>query len=402
MYLAIRQSSADLHLVFTASPSRISVLKSESLTKLEMKLPRSSGYVTIDLLALASNPNYFNTLPATSVSEPAISLLSYDDTFKNEVLGPSATARKLQDLPWEAFHEAGIYNRDTNSIYVTSNYQDLSDNINITIVSLEDYSITSTQFPDLWEANGGTSWYPPGSDYKGAPPAQLYCDEGDFEHYSSLVSVDVVKNTSKVILNSYYGRNFSSLNDARQHPYTYDLWFTDAAYGYFQDFRVVPTIPQMVYRFDPSTGEVAVVADGFDQPNGLEFSPDYKTLYVTDTGAQHQTPNTTRPATIYAYDIIDQKRLANRRVFAYADDGFPDGIHTDTQGNVWAGCGDGVHIWNKDGKLLGKIFIGETSNNFAFLPNAVLIFSNSRLWIVENIKAQGREICKDFGKGESC
>lgn len=367
-----------------------------------MKLPRNTGYVTVDLLALATNPNYFNSLPATSGAEPAISLLSYDDTFKNDILGPGATARKIADLSWEAFHEAGIYNRDTNSIYVTSNYQDLSDNINITIISLEDYSITSTQFPDLWEANGGTSWYPPGSDYSGAPPAQLYCDEGDFEHYSSLVSVDVVKNTSTVVLNSYYGRNFSSLNDARQHPYTYDIWFTDAAYGYYQDFRPVPTIPQMVYRFNPSTGELAVVADGFDQPNGLEFSNDYKTLYVTDTGAQHFTPNTTRPATIYAYDIIDEKRLENRRVFAYVDNGFPDGIHTDTQGNVWAGCGDGVHVWNKDGKLLGKVWIGETSNNFAFIPGGVLVFSNSRLWLVEGIKAQGREIYKDFGKGEGC
>ncbi|KAK9896035.1 calcium-dependent phosphotriesterase [Cystobasidium minutum MCA 4210] len=367
-----------------------------------MKLPRNTGFVTVDLLALATNPNYFKDLPATSGSEPAIRLLSYDDTFKNDILGPSATARKAADLSWEAFHEAGIYNRETNSIYATSNYQDLNDNINITVISLEDYSITSTQFPDLWEANGGTSWYPPGSDYSGAPPAQLYCDEGDFDHYSALISVDVVKNTSTTILNSYYGRNFSSLNDVRQHPKTYDLWFTDAAYGFYQDFRPVPTIPQMVYRFDPSTGELAVVADGFDQPNGLELSPDGLTLYVTDTGAQHFTANTTRPATTYAYDIVDQKRLENRRIFAYADIGLPDGIHTDTKGNVWAAAGDGVHVWSPEGKLLGKIWIGETSNNFAFIPGGVLVFSNYRLWLVEGINAQGREICKDFGKGEGC
>lgn len=81
-----------------------------------------------------------------------------------------------------------------------------------------------------------------------------------------------------------------------------------------------------MYRFEPTTGVIQVVADGFDQSNGLEFSPDLKTLYVTDTGAQHFTANQSRPATIYAFDVSDDmKRLENRRTFAYADNGFPDG-----------------------------------------------------------------------------
>ena len=64
---------------------------------------------------------------------------------------------------------------------------------------------------------------------------------------------------------------------------------------------------------------------------------------------------------------------------------------------MWAGAGDGVHVWNPEGILLGKIFVGEMSNNFAFAPGKVFVFSNSRLWVVENVKAQGREVCKDFG-----
>jgi gluconolactonase len=73
-------------------------------------------------------------------------------------------------------------------------------------------------------------------------------------------------------------------------------------------------------------------------------SPDFKYVYVTDTGS-HTFPgkdNLTDPATIYRFDITDDgKRLHNRQVFAYSDYGFPDGIHTDTQGNVYSGCGDG-------------------------------------------------------------
>lgn len=142
--------------------------------------------IHVDLLALATDATYFSTLSATNITTPAISLLSYSPDFPT-VLGENATARKIADLPWQAFHEGGIYNKKDNSLYVTSNYQSLKDNINITIISLDDYTITSTQFPDLWEANGGSSYYPPGADQSQTPPQQVYCDEGDLEHYSQLV-----------------------------------------------------------------------------------------------------------------------------------------------------------------------------------------------------------------------
>jgi gluconolactonase len=179
------------------------------------------SFVNVDLLALARDATYFTTLPATNINLPAISLLSYHPDFQT-VLGENATARKIADLPWPAFHEAGIYNKKDNSLYVTSNYESLADNINITVVSLDDYSFYSTQFPDVWEANGGTSYYPPGSDQTQTPPQQVYCDEGDFEHYSQLVAVDPNTKTSEVLLTSFLGRNFSSVKifDNIQSPET--------------------------------------------------------------------------------------------------------------------------------------------------------------------------------------
>ncbi|KAF2656998.1 lactonohydrolase [Lophiostoma macrostomum CBS 122681] len=364
-----------------------------------------SSIIPVDLLAAATNPLYFDSLVTTNITNPTtIRLLSYHENFTNNVLDSNATARLAHNLDWEAFHEMGTYNLATDSLYVTSNWAgDLSNPINVTIIDLSspDYPIQSTRYPNLAEANGGTNWYPPGtnSSTHATPPNLLFCDEGDFTAYSKLVSVDPVTNTSTVVLNSYLGRNFSSLNDVRQHPITGDLWFTDADYGTFQFFRPLSTIPKQVYRFSPTTGEVRVVADGFVQPNGLEFSPDLKTLYVTDTGAQEYAQNGTRPATIYAFDVSeDAKSVSGRRTFAYADKGFPDGIHADAEGNVWAGCGDGVHVWSPDGTLLGKVWIGVVSNNFAFLTGGrVLVFSNSQLWVVEGVKVRGREVCRDFG-----
>ncbi|RDA92102.1 hypothetical protein CP533_6080 [Ophiocordyceps camponoti-saundersi (nom. inval.)] len=357
-----------------------------------------SAFVGVNLLSAATEAQYFAKLPV-----PDISLLSYHDDFL-QVLGRDAKARQVWDLPWEAFHEAGVYNRKDNSLYISSNYNSLDDNINITVVSLDtdEYNIHSTQFPHLAMANGGSSYYPPGSNRNDTPPMHVYCDEGDFEHYSQLIAVDPNTNDSYPLLTSFLGRNFSSVNDVRQHPLTGDLWFTDADYGYFQHFRPAPTMPKHVYRFDPGTGIVQVVADGFVQPNGIEFSPDFETVYISDTGSQQFDVVPGQPSTIYAFDVVKNKRLANRRVFAYADVGFPDGVHCDTQGNVWAAAGDGVHIWNPDGVLLGKIYIGEASNNFAFAPGKVFVFSNYRLWVVENINAVGREVCTDFGRDLEC
>ena len=360
-----------------------------------------SSIIPVDLLSYATDPSYLSSIVTTNASNPdIINLLAYDESFAS-VIGESATGRLLESLDWDAFHEAGVYNKDTNKLYVTSSWAgDLNNPINVTVIDLADnYSINSTRIPGVAEANGATSYYPPGTQTNGSTPSRvLYCDQGDFVNPAGLVSVDPVTGESELILSNFLGRNFTSPNDVRQHPVTGDLWFTDPDYAYVQGFRPEPSLPKQVYRFSPSTGQIAVVADDFVEPNGLEFSPDYKTLYVSDTGAAGYSLNVTRPATLYAFDIThDAKRLTGRRTFAYSDNGIPDGLHTDTEGNVWAGCGDGIHIWNPEGTLIGKIWVGITTANFAFLPGAVMVFSNKQLWIVENIKAMGREVAKDFG-----
>lgn len=71
-----------------------------------------------------------------------------------------------------------------------------------------------------------------------------------------------------MVLNNYFGRQFNSLNDVAVNAKNKDIYFTDVTYGYFQDFRPVPALPNQVYRLTESTGAVTVVADGFRSPNG--------------------------------------------------------------------------------------------------------------------------------------
>jgi gluconolactonase len=88
----------------------------------------------------------------------------------------------------------------------------------------------------------------------------------------------------------------------------------------------------------------------------------------------------------YAYDIAyysDAPFLVNRRVFAYADNGIPDGVKIDTDGNVYSGCGDGVHVWSPAGVLLGKILFNSTSANLVFArPGELFALNEYKLWKV--------------------
>ena len=229
----------------------------------------------VDVLRLASSIPYANELTAlANASSDHVSFISYSDEFSNGVLGFNATQELVAETSWEAFHEAGVYNIATGLLYATSNWNgSFDDPINVTAIDMNrNNEISSIRYPNLAEANGGSAFYPVGSSPNSSEGQQIvYCDEGDLVNPSQLTLVNPATNEPSVLLNSFYGRNFSSLNDVEQHYHTGDLWFTDARYGYWQYFRPEPVIRPQVYRFEPKTGVVQAVADDFIAPNGIEF-----------------------------------------------------------------------------------------------------------------------------------
>ncbi len=98
-------------------------------------------------------------------------------------------------------------------------------------------------------------------------------------------------------------------------------------------------------------------------PNGLAFSPDESILYVVESRALPRRR-------IVAFDVVDG-RLHDRRVFADAGDGIPDGLRVDEDGNLWCGWSggpglDGVQVFAPDGTLIGRIDLPERCANVAF------------------------------------
>jgi len=191
---------------------------------------------------------------------------------------------------------------------------------------------------------------------------QLSC-----EHFNRRVVRWEHDGSMTVIADSYDGKPLNSPNDIVPHP-DGSIWFTDPPYGgqipeghpdeaggpsnpqgTFNPLIGAPNagaiggrkreLPTNTYRWDPSGKlEVAIPEDQLPDPNGLCFSPDYKTLYVISTG---KGPGDTGPGgdrKIYAFDVQGTK-VANKRLYTdMTVDGVkcgPDGMRADVTGHLW-------------------------------------------------------------------
>jgi len=169
-----------------------------------------------------------------------------------------------------------------------------------------------------------------------------------------------------VLVDSFEGRRLNAPNDVVVKS-DGTIWFSDPSYGRETSFVGVPRPAELdvdgLYRFDPSTGELTLMADDFVKPNGLAFSPDESKLYVVDSGF---LPDPEGPRHVRVFDVDAGNALSGGEVLIEVMPGIPDGLRVDDAGRLWIGAGDGVHCVDPDGTLLGKIRVPEAAANLAF------------------------------------
>ncbi|KAK2623528.1 hypothetical protein QTJ16_007082 [Diplocarpon rosae] len=325
-----------------------------------------------------------------------ITILQYTEAF-GDLIGPSPNQSLLLSTSATSknpfFHEACVFLPTHDELYITSNLLQSTSSSDFPTILISRIKLHRTDCLDGENNVHTVEWA------KMRPPRGIQMPNGGVNYQDGILFCAQGTATAGTggiyylprgaaptpMVTNFYGRDFNSVNDvvvAKDGA----IWFTDPCYGHEQDFRQRPKLPCMVYRYEPTTGDLRVVADGFGRPNGIAFSPDGSVVYITDTDHIHGdgSKDLLRSSTIYAFDvqiISGGPFLANKRLFAFAAVGFPDGIKCDVHGNVYAGCCDGVEVWNPAGSLIGRILVPGGVSNFCFGKDGeMFLCAEENLW----------------------
>ena len=178
-------------------------------------------------------------------------------------------------------------------------------------------------------------------------------------------------NSASVIADQYNSLALNSPNDVVVKS-DGSVWFTDPSYGIDSNVEGYQSPSAIgsnnVYRVDLD-GSVNCVADDFEKPNGLAFSPDESLLYIADSGAARGAGfdelDYSLPHHVRVFDVIDNELLSGR-LLATIEIGVPDGLRVDTDGYLWCSAGDGIRCLSPTGELLGKILTPNAVANCCF------------------------------------
>lgn len=181
-----------------------------------------------------------------------------------------------------------------------------------------------------------------------------------------------------VLADRFQGKRFNSPNDVVVRSDD-SIWFTDPTYGIDSDYEGNKADSEIgarhVYRIDPGTGKVGIVADDFIQPNGLAFSPDERRLYIADTGLGD--------GVMRVFEVGDDGRLSGGGEFARCKTGRYDGFRVDSEGRIWTSAGEAIHCYQADGELIGRVVMPERVSNLVFgghKRNRLFITATSSLY----------------------
>jgi gluconolactonase len=260
-------------------------------------------------------------------------------------------------------HEGPVYAADEDALYFTTVRRDA---VSIKRVALSDGSVSVVR-EDANMANGMTL------DSEGR---LVVCEQGTLDTPARITRLDRATAEVEIVV----AADLNSPNDVVVKS-DGTIWFTDPSYGYLQGFRPAPRAGEYVYRYDPATGELAVVGDGFDKPNGIAFSPDGRVLYVADNGEPHE---------LLAFDVDAERGLSNRRQIAVSTLEHPDGLETDREGRIYASYAGGVQVLDPSGEVIGEIEL-PGAVNFTFggpERNTLYITADTAVWAV-SLNAKG-------------
>ena len=311
-------------------------------------LAATVGSVTMRAVAHAQGQQQISPVPTPRdwsrlepIAYPDPDIIALDNRFRQYIVFNTSIKRHHIGTQWAegpAWSGVGRY----------LVWSDIPNNVQMRWIN-EDSRVTTFRNPSGY-SNGNTF------DYEGR---QLSC-----EHGGRRVARYERDGTVTTIADKFQGKKLNSPNDIVVAP-DGGIWFTDPFYGIrgnYEGFKGEQESKEAVYRVDGKSGQIAKVTDEVGQPNGLCFSPDYKKLYVADTGM---------PRDIKVWDVDGQtlrngKRLVQIDIPGTSTPSAADGIRCDADGNIWAGARPGVQVISPAGERIGMIRLPETCANVCF------------------------------------
>ncbi len=177
------------------------------------------------------------------------------------------------------------------------------------------------------------------------------------EHSTRRVTRTEKDDSISVLAERYQGRRLNSPNDVVVSSDGH-VYFTDPPYG-LSDPATQQELPfSGIFRLTPD-GELTLLVDDFEMPNGLAFSPDETVLYVDDSARRH----------VWAFDVRPDGTLSNGWLLIDMRSpaaGAPDGMKIDRQGTIYCTGPGGLWVIQPDGKCLGRIILPELPANLAW------------------------------------
>jgi gluconolactonase len=182
------------------------------------------------------------------------------------------------------------------------------------------------------------------------------------------------------LADKYQGKRFSSPNDAVYNS-AGELYFTDPPYGLESQGDDDPKKELSfngVYKVK-TNGEVILLIDSIPRPNGIAFLPGEQQLIIASSDGTN--PNW------FIYDVKGDS-LTNGRLFyndiasAKGQPGSPDGLKVDSKGNVFATGPGGIWIFNKEGKVLGKLKLKNPTSNCALSPDEKTLYISNDMQVL--------------------
>ncbi len=255
------------------------------------------------------------------------------------------------------------------------------------------FSDTQTNTITKWEPGKGTSVFLKPSGYNGTEPftgkepgsnGLAFDHQGHLimnQHGNRRIARLEADGKQTVIADRYDGKRFNSPNDLAIKS-NGDVYFTDPAYGLPKQLddpgKEIPF--QGVYRVS-TDGKVSVLDKDLKTPNGIAFSPDEKTLYVSNTEGGDW----------WAYDVQKDGGVASKRLFFDGNPlkkngpGAPDGMKVDVHGNIFAAGQGGILVLSPKGKLLGYFSMGAPTANCGWGEDGSTLFitSNHNLYRIK-------------------